>query len=98
MSDDQDARARTPSLLTTVRDGPEADLICARLRDAGIEAVAQGGMYGARAALGGTREVYVEANDLERARATLQASEGISEDELAKAAEEAGSAIPPADQ
>jgi hypothetical protein len=84
--------------LTTVRDGPEADLICARLRDAGIGAMAQGGMYGARAGLGGTREVYVEEKDLERARATLGASERISEDELAKAAEEAGSVTPPADQ
>jgi hypothetical protein len=81
-------RSGTLKLLTTVSSRPESDLISARLREAGIEAVAKGGPLSAEASGLGPHDIYVEDADLGRARDVLQAHEGISEDELVKAEEE----------
>jgi hypothetical protein len=78
--------------LMTVSNGPEAELIVARLREAGIDAVARGGALAAYLMDLGTHEVYVEDHDLERARALIGADEGVSEAELLQAEEESAAA------
>jgi chromosome condensin MukBEF MukE localization factor len=74
--------------LVTVSNGPEAELIVARLREAGIGAVARGGALAAALMELGTHEVYVEDDDLDRARAVIRSGEGMSEGELVQAEEE----------
>ncbi len=81
-----------PTLLTTAGSRPEAELICARLSEAGIETIIQGGAFTARAAEVGARDIYVPDGDLDRAREILAEGEEITEDELIRASEEAGRA------
>jgi Putative prokaryotic signal transducing protein len=62
-------------VVASAANEPEADLISARLREAGIEALVR---RSASAALphfgsGGARDVYVRQEDLERAARLLQA-------------------------
>lgn len=64
-------------------------MICARLRAAGIEAIAQGGAFAATASDFGARDIYVGEDDLARARELLTDVEGISEAELIRAEEQA---------
>jgi hypothetical protein len=65
----------------------EAEIICSRLREAGIEPVRQG--EGSRGRFGGAlgRDVYVQDGDFERAQAALSAAENVSEDELIRLSE-----------
>lgn len=77
-------------LLTTVNSEPEAELLSARLGEAGIETIVQGGAFTAQAAQVGRRDVYVAERDLERARALLREASDVSEEELIEAAEESG--------
>jgi hypothetical protein len=74
-----------PKVLTTVSDELEGTLICGRLSEAGISHRLSGA--GARFA-GGTRSIWVEQRDLDRARDVLKASEGFSEEDLAQLSEE----------
>lgn len=74
-------------LLTTVPGGPAAEMICTRLRQAGIEAVGKGGALSARSRGIGPQDIYVEERDLDRAREVLQADEGVGEEELIQAEE-----------
>jgi hypothetical protein len=69
----------------------EADIIMGRLTDAGIRCMPSPGLGGYGRGMPQTRDVYVNANDLERARAVLKEDEGgFDEDELARLSEEAG--------
>lgn len=76
-------------VLTTASNEIELDLLLARLRGAGIR-----GMHSAgdpKSGLSGGRDILVEADALDRARAVLKAEEGnFDEDELARLSEEAG--------
>jgi hypothetical protein len=63
-------------------------MICARLREAGIEAVGKGGALSADARDVGPQDIYVEERDLDRAREVLGTDEGVSEEELIQAEEE----------
>jgi hypothetical protein len=67
---------------------PEAEVICQRLADAGIHGIWQRTKGGPEWGLSGAQYVYVEADQLERAREILEADEDISEEELIRAAEE----------
>jgi hypothetical protein len=84
-------------LPTTVNSRPDSDLICARLQEAGIDAVAKGGPLSAEASGLGPHDIYVEDAELARARDVPSAQEDISEDELVKAEEEDAAArqLPP---
>jgi Putative prokaryotic signal transducing protein len=69
----------------------EADIIMGRLADAGIRCMHSPGLGGYGRGMPQTLEVYVNANDLERARAVLKEDEGgFDEQELARLSEEAG--------
>ncbi|HMD57308.1 MAG TPA: DUF2007 domain-containing protein [Solirubrobacteraceae bacterium] len=78
----------TLKILTTVQSAAEAEIVVGDLQSSGIRAIERpgvlsGGSYGSP----GSRDVYVELEDLERAREVLD-SEPMSEDELIKAEEE----------
>jgi hypothetical protein len=70
-------------LLTTVSNGPQAEIICALLEEAGISASARGDSSVALAGEAAPHDIYVEDADLERAKDTLNAFQRESEDELA---------------
>jgi uncharacterized protein YaaQ len=70
-------------IVTSVGSEMEAAMVCGRLSDAGIRAMQQTGGSGGRWGVPGTRDVYVEEQDLDRAREVLNA-EGISEEELVR--------------
>jgi hypothetical protein len=78
-------------LAASCANGGEANMVCDRLREAGIAAVAKGDLS-ARARAFGPYAVYVEDADLDRARAVLKEAESFSEDELVQAEEEAAAA------
>ncbi len=83
----------TPELkvAATVSSEAEAELVQARLREAGIEAVAQRTIGGPEWGYSGSRYVYVPEADLERATALLS-EQPVSDEELTRLAEEAGQA------
>jgi hypothetical protein len=69
----------------------EADIIMGRLSDAGIRSMHGPSLGGFGRGMPQTLGVYVNAKDLERARAVLEEDEGgFDEDELARLSEEAG--------
>ena len=73
----------------------EADVIMGRLTDAGIRCMPSPRLGGYGRGMPQTCEVYVNAKDLERARAVLKEDEGgFDEDELARLSEEAGKQSP----
>jgi hypothetical protein len=74
--------------LTTAANQPEAESISSMLRSAGIAAVIQGDAALAwRAPAIRGRDIYVEEEDLDRARELLNSGGGISEAELIEAEE-----------
>ncbi len=79
-------------LLLRAANGPQAEMISGRLRDAGISALAQGDPLVAYTQEAGGRDVYVDDDDLERARELVKSYEDIDEDELIQAQEEAAAA------
>jgi hypothetical protein len=89
MAEDQDAGARGLQVAATAGNAFEADLICQRLAEAGIAAVAQRTIGGPEWGPSGSQYVYVEAEHLDRARQILAAPEGVSEEELARLSDEA---------
>jgi hypothetical protein len=97
MAEDEHQQDHTLQLAATANSGPEADLICQRLEAAGIRATTQRSIGGPEWGVSGSRYVYVEAERLARAHELLAAPDGLSEDELAKMAEEAA-LTPPTDQ
>jgi len=79
-------------IVTTVSNEAEAEMVAERLSEAGIRHMARMGSGGIRLGAAAARDVYVEAQDLDRAREVLKADEGFSEEELARLSEEAGEA------
>lgn len=61
-------------VVTTADNEAEAELICGRLAEAGIHAVAQRAIGGPEWGASGSRYIYVAAGDYERAKAWLDAS------------------------
>jgi hypothetical protein len=78
-------------LVTSVGSEPEAELIAARLSEAGIQAISRRSIGGPEWGVSGARDVYVEEHDLDRAREVLRAGEGVSEDQLAELSDAAAS-------
>jgi hypothetical protein len=80
-------------IVATANDEMQAELIMGRLSEAGIHCMGSGGA-GFQRGMTRSRDVYVNAKDLDRARAILHADEGgFDEDELARLSEEAGKEI-----
>ena len=78
-------------VVATVANEAEAELVCARLSEAGIPAVAQRAIGSAEWGSSGGRYVYVDEADAQRASELLESADAsISEDELARLSEEAG--------
>lgn len=81
--------------VASAQNEPEAEMICARLSEAGIRATykrdigADTPQFGA----GGSRDVYVEADLAAQARTILSAPQ-FSDEELAELSERAGRASP----
>ncbi len=88
MADDPQ-NERTLQVVATAGSGPEADLICQRLAEAGIQATAQRSIGGPQWGLSGSQYVYVEAEQLALAREVLAAPDHVSDEDLAKMAEDA---------
>jgi hypothetical protein len=73
----------------------EADIVMGRLSDAGIRCMPSPGLGGYGRGMPQTVGVYVNAKDLDRARAVLKEDEGgFDEQELARLSEEAGKQNP----
>jgi len=76
-------------VVTSVSSEPEAALVSTRLSEAGIQAISQRSIGGPEWGVSGARDVYVDEQDLVRAREVLKADEDVSEDELADLSEAA---------
>jgi hypothetical protein len=87
---EDDPQKATLEIAATASSGAEADLICQRLAEAGIQATSQRSIGGPEWGTSGGQYVYVESTQLDRARELLAAGSGISDEELAKMAEDAG--------
>jgi hypothetical protein len=84
VADDDDLK-----FVTTATDDMQESLIAGRLAEAGIHCMSSRQLI--RAAASARCDVYVRAEDLERARAVLKEDEGgFDEAELARLSEEAG--------
>jgi hypothetical protein len=70
-------------VVTSVSSEPEAELVSARLSEAGIQVISRRSIGGPEWGVSGARDVYVEEHDLDRAREVLRADEGVSEAQLA---------------
>jgi len=78
-------------IVTSVSSEPEAEMVCARLAEAGIQAMPQRSTGGPTWGISGARDVYVDEQDLDRAHEVLKADEGsFSDEELARLSDEAG--------
>ena len=80
--------------VASAQNEPEAEMICARLSEAGIAAVTRGAAV-PQLGVGGGRDVYVEEELAARAREILAVPE-FTDDELAELSEQAGRAAPDA--
>ncbi|MGA2320293.1 MAG: DUF2007 domain-containing protein [Solirubrobacteraceae bacterium] len=85
MSDD-------PKIVTTVSNEAEAEMVAERLSEAGIRHMTRTASGGIRLGAAAARDVYVEEQDLDRAREVLNVDQGFSEEELARLSDEAGEA------
>jgi hypothetical protein len=61
-------------VVTTAENEAETELIRSRLAEAGINSVSQRAIGGPEWGASGSRYIYVDAGDLERAKALLDAS------------------------
>jgi hypothetical protein len=78
-------------VIATAANQPEGELIVARLAQAGVTAVEQRASGNAELGGSGGRYIYVQAADLERARAVLAVDQPpFSDEELAQLSDEAG--------
>jgi hypothetical protein len=76
--------------VTTVSSEAEAEMVRDRLLAADVHAIFQRSIGGPEWGSSGARDVFVNARDLERARAVLESNEGaFSDDELARLSDEA---------
>ena len=62
-------------VVATAANEPEAALLCQRLAEAGIHAIAQRAIGGPEWGSSGSRYIYVKATDVERASSLLNARE-----------------------
>jgi Putative prokaryotic signal transducing protein len=77
-------------VLTTVASEAEAELVRQRLAQAGIQSLSRRTIGNVEWGSSGSRYVYVEAAELERARALLAAEKGaLSDEELGRLSEQA---------
>lgn len=83
------ADASEPSVVATAANAAEAQLVIGRLAAAGIAASERHTIGNVEFGDGGSRWIYVEPADADRARAVLAESTGISDEELARQAREA---------
>ena len=81
---------RIERLLTSTPGPFEADVIVGRLGDAGIAALIKAPIQSRMGDVVGGRDVYVEEDQLDRARQVLAEAQGVSDDELARLSEDAG--------
>ncbi len=82
-------------IVTSVASEPEAELIIERLNAGGISAIAQRTIGGPEWGLSGAQNVFVDEEDLERARELLASEEGsFTDEELGRLSEEAVQQIP----
>jgi hypothetical protein len=79
-------------IVTTVSNEAEAEMVAERLSEAGIRHMSRTASGGIRLGAAAARDVYVEAQDLDRAREALKVDEDFSEEELARLSDEAGEA------
>lgn len=79
-------------IVTTVSNEAEAEMVAERLSEAGIRHMSRIASGGIRLGAAAARDVYVEAQDLDRAREALKVDEDFSEEELARLSDEAGEA------
>ena len=79
-----------PKVLTTVANEAEAEMVAERLSEAGIEHSIRLASGGIRLGAAAARDIYVQEKDYDRARETLEADEGFSDEELARLSEQAG--------
>jgi hypothetical protein len=79
-----------PQILTSVGNEAEAEMVAERLSEAGIRFSVRLASGGIRLGPAAARDVYVEGQDLERAREALSVDEGFSDEELARLSDEAG--------
>jgi hypothetical protein len=75
--------------LTSVSNAFEAEMVLGRLADAGIHAAQQGTLVlGQPGGTAGAQDIYVEDEDIDRAREALRVAESVTEDELVQAEED----------
>jgi putative signal transducing protein len=82
-------------VIASAQNEPEAQMICARLAGAGIDAVYKRGIGADLPQLGGSgnREVFVDERSATRARELLAVPE-FSDEELAELSERAADGLP----
>ncbi len=79
-------------IVTTVGNEAEAEMVGERLSEADIRFTVRLASGGIRLGAAAGREVYVDAQDLDRALEALEVDEGFSDEELARLSDEAGRA------
>jgi hypothetical protein len=79
-------------IVTTVGNEAEAGMVGERLSEAGIRFTVRLASGGIRLGAAAARDMYVDAQDLDRARETLEADESFSDEELTRLSKEAGEA------
>jgi hypothetical protein len=77
MAEDDPQQDHALQVVATAGSVPEADLICQRLAEAGIQAMAQRSIGGPEWGASGSQYVYVQARQLARAREVLAAPDGL---------------------
>jgi uncharacterized protein YaaQ len=77
-------------LVTSVSNEAEAEMVADRLTEAGIRFTVRLASGGIRMGAAAARDLYVDEQDLDRARETLETDEGFSDEELARLSDEAG--------
>jgi hypothetical protein len=97
MADDDPQKPRGLQVVAAASNEPEADLIVQRLAQAGISATSQRTIGSAEWGTSGSQYIYVEATQRERAREVLMATEGISEEQLARLSEQSSRAAEPSE-
>jgi uncharacterized protein YaaQ len=79
-------------LVTRVSNEAEAEMVAERLSQAGIRFTVRLASGGIRLGAAAARDLYVDEQDLDRARGVLEVDEGFSDEELARLSDEAGKA------
>lgn len=77
-------------IVTTVENEAEAEMVAERLSEASIRFTVRLASGGIRLGAAAARDVFVDAQDLDRALEVLSVDEGFSDEELARLSDEAG--------